>query len=137
MYSLFYGKPVKGVEFSLTFLCFESPAALFASQHNLFSTMLLDRAKALFHLITWSIPVNFAANLLISVHHCISLKFTDLLVRSLQSEVKRILFTRMIFINACCHSFDWHVCFFQKVSLFLRKVFSLGSAPWVFNRSGT
>ena len=28
-----------------TFVCFESPTALFASQHNLFSTMWSDRAK--------------------------------------------------------------------------------------------
>ena len=32
---------------SPTFLCFGSPTALFASQHNLFRTMWLDRAKGL------------------------------------------------------------------------------------------
>ena len=33
---------------SLTFLCFDSPTALFVSQHNLFRTMQPDRAKDLF-----------------------------------------------------------------------------------------
>ena len=36
---------------SPTFLCFESPTGLFASQHNLFRTMWQDRAKRLFHYI--------------------------------------------------------------------------------------
>ena len=37
---------------SPTFLCFGSFTALFASQHNLFRTMRLDRAKGLFALIS-------------------------------------------------------------------------------------
>ena len=35
------------VQPSLTFLCFESPTALFGSQRNLVRTMLLDSAKGL------------------------------------------------------------------------------------------
>ena len=37
------------VQRSPTFLCFENPTALFASQHNLYRTMWPVRAKSLFH----------------------------------------------------------------------------------------
>ena len=40
-------KQTNSYQSSLTFLCFESPTALFASKHNLFRTKWLDREKGL------------------------------------------------------------------------------------------
>ena len=41
---------------SLTFLCFDSPTVLFASQHNLFCTMLPDCVKGLLQTLpNWQI----------------------------------------------------------------------------------